>query len=82
MRKEPFPDCAEDCEILKVLGAGECESVCSEKFCSVCRHELHYDELTDEPSDKAYFDLDDKRVFCPMCGYPIKKKVVHNAKKR
>jgi len=28
----PFPECASECEVLPVLGAGECESVCSWKF--------------------------------------------------
>ena len=28
----PFPDCAGDCGIIKVLGAGECEFVCPDKF--------------------------------------------------
>ena len=27
-----FPDCAKGCNILKELGAGECESVCPDKF--------------------------------------------------
>lgn len=28
----PFPDCSCDCAIVKILGCGECESVCPSKF--------------------------------------------------
>jgi len=28
----PFPDCAKNCGMIKELGAGECESVCPQKF--------------------------------------------------
>jgi len=27
-----FPECSVKCKVIKVLGAGECESVCPEKF--------------------------------------------------
>jgi len=30
--KTKFPDCYEKCEIVKVFGCGECESVCPHKF--------------------------------------------------
>jgi len=30
--KLKFPDCSKDCEVVKMLGVGECESVCPEKF--------------------------------------------------
>jgi len=29
---ESFPECANNCSIIEVLGAGECESVCLKKF--------------------------------------------------
>lgn len=29
---EPFPECSTSCGVVKVLGAGECESVCPHKF--------------------------------------------------
>lgn len=32
MNKIPFPLCSKDCEVIKILGAGECENVCLEKF--------------------------------------------------
>lgn len=28
----PFPKCYKDCEMVKFLGCGECESVCPWKF--------------------------------------------------
>ena len=28
----PFPECAKNCEVVKMLGVGECESVCEHKF--------------------------------------------------
>ena len=28
----PFPECAKNCEVVKMLGVGECESVCGHKF--------------------------------------------------
>ena len=31
-KNKPFPDCAKDCEAIKMLGVGECESVCGHKF--------------------------------------------------
>ena len=31
-KNKPFPECAKDCEAIKMLGAGECESVCGHKF--------------------------------------------------
>lgn len=31
-REDMFPKCSSDCEIVKMLGAGECESVCPQKF--------------------------------------------------
>ena len=30
--KDKFPDCSKDCEAVKMLGVGECESVCPDKF--------------------------------------------------
>lgn len=30
--KAPFPECYAICDVVKVLGIGECESVCPEKF--------------------------------------------------
>lgn len=27
-----FPDCSKNCELVELLGAGECESVCPKKF--------------------------------------------------
>lgn len=32
LKKIPFPDCYENCEIGNYLGVGECESVCAFKF--------------------------------------------------
>jgi len=32
LRSIPFPKCANDCETLRLLGATECESVCSWRF--------------------------------------------------
>lgn len=32
MKTDKFPKCAKDCEVIKMLGAGECESVCPQKF--------------------------------------------------
>lgn len=32
LKDVPFPDCCKECEVLPLLGAGECESVCPEKF--------------------------------------------------
>ncbi|MFA6570308.1 MAG: hypothetical protein WCT77_03650 [Bacteroidota bacterium] len=31
-KNTPFPECAKNCEVVKMLGAGECESVCGHKF--------------------------------------------------
>jgi len=31
-KKDKFPNCAKNCEAVKMLGAGECESVCPQKF--------------------------------------------------
>lgn len=28
----PFPNCAHDCEIIKILGCCECEACCPHKF--------------------------------------------------
>jgi hypothetical protein len=30
--KLSFPECAEDCSIMELLGVGECENVCLDKF--------------------------------------------------
>lgn len=27
-----FPECAKNCEVVKMLGVGECENVCGHKF--------------------------------------------------
>jgi len=32
LRELPFPDCSKDCEAIEYFGAGECDSICSEKF--------------------------------------------------
>ena len=29
---KPFPDCADGCPVIELLGVGECESVCPRKF--------------------------------------------------
>lgn len=31
-KNTPFPECAKNCEVVKMLGVGECESVCGHKF--------------------------------------------------
>ena len=31
-KNTPFPECAKNCEVIKMLGVGECESVCGHKF--------------------------------------------------
>jgi hypothetical protein len=31
-KNKNFPDCAKDCTAIKMLGVGECENVCVEKF--------------------------------------------------
>ena len=28
----PFPDCTTDCELVEMIGVGECESACGWKF--------------------------------------------------
>ena len=38
MEKE-WPECYKDCELVKELGVGECESCCPEKFtCKKCKN--------------------------------------------
>ena len=32
LRDIPFPECSVNCEMLPLLGASECDSVCPEKF--------------------------------------------------
>lgn len=32
LKNTPFPDCCKDCDLLDLLGASECDSVCPEKF--------------------------------------------------
>ena len=32
LKQVPFPECATNCEVVKYLGVGECESVCPWKF--------------------------------------------------
>lgn len=27
-----FPQCANNCEVVKILGVGECENICAHKF--------------------------------------------------
>jgi len=31
-KSDEFPKCTKDCEIVRVLGVGECDSVCPQKF--------------------------------------------------
>jgi len=31
LKDVPFPDCYEECEIVRILGVGECDSICPHK---------------------------------------------------
>lgn len=46
-REDTFPYCAKNCEVIKELGAGECENVCPIKFREV-REFLNEKEIRDE----------------------------------
>ena len=46
-----FPECAKNCEVVKMLGVGECENVCGHKFDTSGR------QLTIPVSSSAFLEL-------------------------
>ena len=73
-KNTPFPECAKNCEVIKMLGVGECESVCGHKF-DTSERQLTIPDVVgrseplicqcDEPADNAYLN---GTIFCENCG--------------
>lgn len=57
-KNKPFPECTKNCEAVKMLGVGECESVCGHKFDTSGR------QLTIPDVNVSVV----KRKLCPTCG--------------